>query len=145
MQDVRNSIYRLRDRLVRIWSYLPVLWRVRDFDWTSAFHVLEHQLSRIEHCIKSGHGARKEKDVQRIKVVRECLRRLAEDKLAEKEFDEWHERFKGQDILSRLSRERTPEEKRLFKIACDKEQQTRKLLEDLLFNTMRTHYKSWWD
>jgi hypothetical protein len=39
--------YRLKTRLLRVWNYLPVIWNLYDFDWTSATIIYVTQLKRV--------------------------------------------------------------------------------------------------
>ena len=145
--EVISWLYQLRNRLQRIWSYLPVLWKIYDFDWTSAFYVLEHQLGRLEYCIRNGNHANQEHHAKQIQIVRECLRRLAEDNLAPTEFEAWSKaaRLSDDDFFERLNKPRTPEQKRALKELMDKEAAVKEQLEELLFKTLKRNYRSWWD
>jgi len=154
LEPIQDAVYNLqgkyhhfRDRVERIWSYIPVLWRVYDFDWTSAFHVLEHQLSRLEYAILNGHSATRKKTARDIRIVRDCLKRLSEDhriRLAEKEWDEWHASFGEGDFLDSINKPRTKEQDRLFRIAQAKEEELIKYFEGMLFSGLKK-YRHWWD
>lgn len=62
--DIKYPPYRLYRNISRLWSYLPIIWRDRDWDQYFFFVLLRHKLKRMEKCF-SKHIATRDPDNER--------------------------------------------------------------------------------
>jgi len=62
-----------------LWFWKGVIWRNRAWDYAYLFIVMEHQLARMEPCIRNGYSVNAEKTANEIKLARFALQRLIKD------------------------------------------------------------------
>lgn len=68
------------ERITRIIKWIPVLWKIYDFDWTSVVHVLLFQIQRLRHVLENdSYHKLSKKSMRKMKTCENLLKRLIED------------------------------------------------------------------
>jgi len=70
--DIRNGI-------INIFRWIPVIWFDYDFDWEPLAKIMEYKLRRMEKVLRHGNHVGCEKDARRILICAVLLKRLRED------------------------------------------------------------------
>ena len=134
-------------RICRIISYLPVLWRVYDFDHTSALEVFRHQLTRIYASMETGHECEKSLNVKlrKLKILIECCDRLNND-FEEQAWDIHFEKFpRPTNWLDSLNAPRSPACKLDLKELLKYEKVRKAMYKRLFMKIFERNFESFWD
>jgi len=81
--DFFYPVYNLFKQIGVICSYLPVLWKDRDWDGSYFLYLARYKLSRMEKCIRHGSYVNCEKDADKIKKTIDMLDRMIADEYEE--------------------------------------------------------------
>jgi hypothetical protein len=66
--------------LVRLFQYIPIIWKDHDYDWTPLAEIMLFKLGRMRQSQLNGYHTTKVDDARKIEVAEMLLRRiLAED------------------------------------------------------------------
>ena len=155
-RDIKTSIKNLI-----IW--FPIIWKDRQWDHWFIYEILYKKLSLMEHFIRNhGYHVRAEQDADNIKTCALLLKRLKDDEYHENAFKQHYKKWGEPDFdwresdrrdLSKLhikydkvkTEEDKIQERKDFKIACEREELLKQQDLDLLFTLMGKHIQTWWD
>ena len=151
------------DRIKRIIDWIPTLWKLYDFDYSSIYRVLRKQLQRMEPVIRDGYALRAEDTADQIHFTILLLDRLiACDYLSNAliphkrkwgEIGEWiwgEEESRCVEWLGCNYEYADTEEKRLlaeeeFRQCGKHSDWAEERDKNLLFEYVAKHIKRWWD
>lgn len=150
MWRLRNFYYTLR----RVWKWLPILWRDRDWDY---HFILDIWIAKLrftrEHLDIVRRHVEWKKDVRSLRETEKVLERLKDrDKYVEKDYREYHKKYpvkwvkkgeivKAEDVGKQNLKKRSRDMREIMK------KQKRLVREDtrLLAKLLENHLYSWWD
>lgn len=153
--------------LRNLWNWFPVIWNHRSWDAVFSLMVLKKSLTEVRDTIeRNARHLGYEKDVRRMTVAIECLKRILEeddfsytDMVFDKHDKKWGElefSFKdvegtngnlSETIFSRdnvNTKEDEEQEEKEYKWCSERERKLRQQDIDILFDTMK-HFRKWWD
>jgi len=162
IDKVKNTIYRIKNRTVKLVKWAPILWKDEDYDHYYMWVILHRKLKDMEEFFTSDRAMalHAEKEAKKIKVCVTLLDRLMADDYDEDVFKKHHEKWgepkfnwiEKDDDYSELIRQKnvkTEEDKKKeikeFNKCCVKETQMRKQDIKYLFDMMNKHIECWWD
>jgi len=141
------TIRQFFNRLSRIISYLPVLWKIYDFDHSSALEVFRHQLTRIYKSMENGHEERRSLKVKlrKLKILIETCDRLNDD-FEEEAWDlHWKKFPRSSDFLEALNTPRSPACKLDLKELIKYEKHRKAMYKRLFMKIFERNFESFWD
>jgi len=163
LDRLRTTIRNIPNNIKMICQWIPVLWNNWDWDYNFLLDIMKFKLQRMSnHMIKHNIILDAEKISNQMNECISCIERIQKGEYTVVE-DEEHEKKWGKilyelipcdhkdckqlDIYSALAREQRKEEEERQESA-DIRALAEKRLEadyDLLFDTIRKNFRSWWD
>jgi translation initiation factor 2 alpha subunit (eIF-2alpha) len=145
---MKYAIISFYEKLSRVFAYLPVLWKIYDFDHSSALEVFKFQLTRIHKSMENGHECEKSLKVKlrKLKILIECCDRLNNDfdEQAWDDFVKKHpERFG--DILKDFNKPVTPAYKRDLKELRKFEKARKDMYNQLFIKIFQHNFETFWE
>lgn len=71
--------WNIRNGLIAVRYWLPVIWRWRSWDWEYSLEVFIHSLRALDKAISKGPHLSREKDSRRLRETIELLDRIRKD------------------------------------------------------------------
>lgn len=147
-----DSIYHFGERIQRIIAYIPILWKVFDFDWSSILIILKFQLSRVRRSIEKGYHSKRSirRDSKRIRTCELLIDRILADSYIDKEYDALSAKYKhlrgefGLNWREGISEKVQKEYHDQFLILSTKENMMQKQDLDLLGKYFSKYLRCWW-
>ena len=137
LAKVESINYKLKNfinSIIRVCSWIPIIWQDRDWDYIFLFIILNKKLSQMENFFHKSHIASDHEKIAREIGI--CV------KITQKIIDDSYDKLSNMDI---------EEEKKIlhnaskFKKYCKWEESMRKKDLKTLFDIMRENVRSWWD
>lgn len=141
----------------RLFSWIPVVWKIRDYDYGYLFNVMEFQLHNMEKCMRNNaYHVNSDKTGDSLKKARLLLKRINSDDYLENALIPVDKRYGKYDFVitncginQKFERDLTKREKIEFEKAFRRAgKHSNKMLEqdeELFFKHIKKHYKKWWD
>jgi hypothetical protein len=143
--------YTIKDyyrKICRIINYIPVLWKIYDFDHSSALEVFRHQLSRIYVSMENGHEDPKSLKVKlrKLKTLIEVCDRLNND-FEEDAWDIYLKKYPDRftNFTEAISKPQPPEYKRDLKNLIHYEKVRKAMYKRLFIKIFERNFESFWD
>lgn len=84
IKAIKRKYYRIKEFLQAWFSYIPVLWKCYDFDYSSILLVQQHQTKRVCDCIeKCGMHYHKDRDIRHMKLVVRLIDKYLNDNIVD--------------------------------------------------------------
>lgn len=142
------------ERIKRIFNWIPMLWKIWDFDYQSSIDVFIFQLENIAAFLESSKSYSASADVNASQIRRtvSLMKQVYDEKFSMEYYEYLEEKYgKKQQILSRFGNEfgKTAEEIKnineeemtLFLASKKKQEKAHKLVWKLIENNIQR----WWD
>lgn len=115
--------------LKRLWAYLPVLWRDRDWDYAFLLRLMQLKISRMRLGMNDWPSNRKH--FKRMRVIELLIERLIADDYCRYEHDQWynHDRFNDEKIRDIVLHAQHQEDQDW----------------NMIFNLIKRYGRRWWD
>jgi hypothetical protein len=156
-----RKVKRFFKKIIRLVSFVPVIWKGEDWDYRYAIDLFQFQLLRMADCIeKYGNHTHSEHDAKRIRLVCRLMTKVYDEEYAMEHMDIMKERY-GDDILkinfedsgnglSRMTmayekREDSEEIKRTFHELRDCSDAQQERAHRLLWQLIEKDIRRWWD
>lgn len=126
---LENIYYAITNGVPQVIKWFPLIWTIRDWDSFFLLMVMQFQMANMRANIDEySLHVTKDRDIKTLSICIACVERLLEDDHHSKRDDQVHPDLKfSTDYRFRLAT------KRMDGIG------------ELLFKTMRAHYREWWD
>lgn len=152
-----------------VWEYLPILYRDRDYDYSSMLEMTAYKCKRMRVYIeKYGHLESGEKVCKELRFAEILIDRILEDDYCSKESEDLDRQYGSMTLLSRkasddnditagckeilFTRERCASDPKLIEKEKEENRRIRDKAEklkqydyDLLFKHLRKRIQRWWD
>jgi hypothetical protein len=148
IQVIKNFIA----NITRVVSYLPIIWKDRDWDHTFILILLQFKLKRVHKYLKQ-QGLREfsRTEDRKFKATLGALERLIDEDYIETEWKAHFDKFppiiestcNGTITITQCGNtEKINKERRIL---STKEQHLREFYTDLFFDYFKKHHTRWWD
>lgn len=94
----KTFIGTLWEKIPAIISYIPVIWKARDWDESGVWIILAHKLKRHRECIAQGYHIEDSKIAEEIGEAERACIRLSEDDYCRKEHEEHNKKWPFKEI-----------------------------------------------
>lgn len=133
MRRLKRLFYNIK----RIFTWLPIIWNDRWFDYTYLLQIIEFKLRNdAKQYIKNGHCVDSDKYGRQMILAANLCERLTKDEY----YSPWSVNLR-KSIWKRLSEE----ESKKFCWIVERESEMRKQDLDYLLTIFRKHAMNWWD
>ncbi len=138
-------MWRLRvfwESICRVWYYLPIIWKIRDWDWGFCLELFKHSLIRLEETIRvNGQHTTAKRDSRRVKKAIDMIDKILEDDFCKLEFSEFYSRFPN----DKWPREYTEEQSKELMRLMNKEWRLKRAAWRRLWVYIEKHMQTWWN
>lgn len=137
--------------------WLPIIWSDRHWHENYIFIILHKKLIHMEKFFRSKnvYAENSEEVAYQIKLVKEALSRIIEDKYLEEETVNYDKKYGDKELFtfektdnknySKLVWTENEDMKREFSEASSRAEKRRKDDQDFVFSFMSKHINGWWD
>lgn len=93
METIKEKLYNLKvsmivfyENITRVIHYLPVIWKMKDFDHDCCLTLYKRSLERLEPVLRNGHSANGTKYAKRVRIMINLIDRITNSWDAYEEF-----------------------------------------------------------
>jgi len=145
------------ENVKRLFKWLPVIWKTKEFDCGFLFRLMEFQLQGMEKYMEdNGHHVGSDKTAHSIKIARVLLKRLNNNEHLEnslipinRKYGKWEFDFDRPNLHKKFERDLTKQQKIDFEKGCMKAYLHSDYMEkqdiEYLFNHIKKYHDKWWD
>jgi len=149
------------ESMSRLLAYIPIIWKIRDWDYAYSLDLFRFSLSRLKKSIKNGYHADTEGLIRKIEIAEGLLKRITKNDYCKyeikKHYEKWgYPELTRKKINSELSygifshknvnnKEDQEKERKEFKRIMDKQDYLKKYDKHFLFKLLEKHIETWWD
>jgi hypothetical protein len=138
--------------IISLFSWIPIIWNDRDWDWYYLALIMEKKIRKMHSLMsRSKTSTHSRKDLRRMLIVANCLKRIMDDDYSDKMFEKHCNKWGKLEIeKGRIYRKKveTEDDKikeiKEFKEIINHEDEMRKQDLELFLRSMR-HFLKWWD
>lgn len=76
--------------LKRLFTWLPIIWRDRDFDYAYMWQLFAYKVKRMHDCMKDDPFTNNELEIKQMKTCYLLMQRLSDDEFNDQAIDKWH-------------------------------------------------------
>lgn len=168
-KDIYWEIRNFPQFIKRVWDYLPILYKDRDYDYISILTLLAYKCKRTREYIEThGHLMNSDRTCNQLRFAEFLIERIIKDEYCSKEIEEIDKKYGSITLLSRnideegkeiiaarevlFTRKNCLEDPKLIKkekeeinYIWDKAEKLKQDDYDMLFKHIRKHIQTWWD
>lgn len=152
---ISTKYYNIKNGLVNLWRYLPLIWNTREWDHCFLLMLMEAKFRRMAVAIgDEGHLLKADRSGKQLRTCAELCRRIREDNYLDNltgpvEYKTWWtpvDDFEGaHEYHCEISKDGKPLPDGQFREWCKMAERNKKNDLDYLCLMMRKHLLSWWD
>jgi len=152
VKEVFSSIICFKESISRIFAYLPIIWKSRDWDFDYSLSLFGYSLSRLRKVIENDKNhCHTKKHAKEILTVERLIKRLIENDYIPMEWKKFHDdqgevRFVEvkEGWYEMVYEGDKVEHSKKLKILSDKEVQLKKRDMELLCKIITRKSRNWW-
>ena len=153
---IKNHIRNIKYGLANIITYIPIIWKDRDWDHYFLLVLMEKKLERMEKLQRNyGNGLYSERYARQLQICKVLCNRLSKDDYCRSEYDKHSSKWGDLEFSSNkirfisrknvITEEDRKKESREVLSIYNKSNYIRNEDKNLLFKTMKRHLLNWWD
>lgn len=127
----------------RLLSWVPVIWKDQEWDFTYLLRIIDHKLGRMEEFYRGPTAVTDSclESADQIAAIREAVTRLIKDDYMHPDLVEYY----ATHDATTLDQPMSSEHRKLLTRSWAWEARRRKADETAVFLGLRKHYRNWWD
>lgn len=152
---IRNLYYDIKNSILNLIRWIPVIWKIRDWDANHLYLLIYTHLNHMEDCLRNyGNAIDSEKIADEIKVAKNLSKRLWEEDYVsnslipvEEKYGESKIRFKSieNSQFRTVFWDETEKESKARDKAYKHSDYMEKQDKEMLFNLLKKKLEYWWD
>lgn len=139
--------YKFRGFLTNLKNWLPIMWRINSFDYSSIYVVMENQFRILKKSTDEAYwrcSKQRKKDSRHILIAAELCKRLANDDYLFMGHGIQNHKLDIKFDVKGNPFDFTEKDREIFKVIVAGETRMRKQDKEYLFKFLTKHMESWW-